>query len=672
MRRKKTPPPDIKPQRIGDIPGGRQAANVMFFFAAVIVLFTAITLLTSSGAVSALDTDQLSGFDFSSDVAYISAECFDWYPGSLYTPDDFASGVTQDPQPIETNPEQYGAYRLVLNDLMPGKVYGLSGYSATYAQKVWVDGVLLSSVGEPGDSLETTTPKTNYFTIYFMAGSKQTEIVIQRADFVHAAGGQLYPLYFGEQSLISQLNDGIKARGFVVVGCMLMAALFFFGIFLFFKSRLHFLWFSLSCLLITIRTLSTDHKLIMTLFPNLNWYLSHKLEYLATIGFLLFFFLYVNRMFDRKIPRYVNIYGIIIAGVYFIVVLITPSIAYTRFLPYMQYGVLLYALAVIFVLSRSTAKERVSRRMEHILILIGTAGYAAFTILDLARYMRYDDLNLTQVGMMVFVFANTLALALSFTRTETELHEARQSELEMEETNQMLERLNRVKSDFLANISHEMKTPLTVISSYAGLTLRQIRGNAVNAGTEQKLDTIQREAVRLGHMVEQLKEVSLERERRLSLTDMDAKALLKRAADFCESICSKNDNHITVHTEPERIPMRVNADGIFQVFFNLITNANRHTRGDTITLSAVLDGNMVHIEVRDNGEGIDEAFLALVFRRGVSGDGGTGIGLALCRKIVEEHGGEIGIESEAGKGTTVSFTLPIENGELRVENDGNE
>jgi len=94
------------------------------------------------------------------------------------------------------------------------------------------------------------------------------------------------------------------------------------------------------------------------------------------------------------------------------------------------------------------------------------------------------------------------------------------------------------------------------------------------------------------------------------------------------------------------------------VLFNLITNANNHTQGGRIVLSAVAEENAVRFEVRDDGGGIDPALLDSVFERGVSGSGGTGLGLAICKEIVEEYGGRIVLLSGEGEGTTVRFTLP--------------
>lgn len=639
--------------------------NMLLYFCVVLALFASITLLTREKAVYIDNAESLTEFDFSSDIAYISEKCFDWYPRALYTPDDFASGrVTEEPA-ADDGKSGYYTYRFIL-ELEEGRVYGISGNSATYAQQLWIDGVLCSRVGTPGDSLETMTPQMNFFTVYFESKGV-TEIVIQRSGFVHANGGRIFPLYLGEQSLISSMSVGIWVRGAVIVGCMLMSALVFFGIFLFSNERRHFLWFSLSCLVITIRSLSTEHKLIMTLIPDLNWYMALKCEYLATISFHFLLFLYVNRMFDQEIKRPVNITGLVFVSFYFFLILFSPSTVYTAFLPYMQLCALLYVFATISILTRCMVKDREKRLPEHFLILFGTIGYTLLLMIEIILHyfdVVYRDLNLAQLGMTVFVLANMLALALNFTRTEAELSEARRSKREMEEINQLLESLSRIKSDFLNNISHEMKTPLTIMGSYAGVALQQIRKNAVDDRTVENLDIIQREALRLGNMVEQLKTVSLEKEQQLALTDTDTAALLQRAADFCAPICQKNGNTIFIYAESKQISLRTNADAVFQVLFNLITNANRHTKEGTIALAAWLntdepDDGTITFSVSDDGDGVPPELLPSVFERGVSGDGGTGLGLAICREIVEEYGGEVEITS-SGYGTTVSFTLPCQ------------
>lgn len=226
--------------------------------------------------------------------------------------------------------------------------------------------------------------------------------------------------------------------------------------------------------------------------------------------------------------------------------------------------------------------------------------------------------------------------------------------------------MNRVREEFLQNLSHELRTPLTVMSSYANLTSLEIRKNAVDDDTLENLDMIKRESIRLAALVEQLKKVSLENDRQLTLTDTDIPALLLRAAKFCAPIC-RNGNRITVEAGSEPIIMRINADTIFQVLVNLITNANRHTKQDTIILKVEwkpdnADSAGICISVIDHGEGISPDQLPNITKRYTSGGGGEGLGLAICKEIIEEHGGMMKIESKQGRGTTVCFTLPCEKG----------
>lgn len=661
----------------GDILSGmkkrRNAVSILLYFCAVLLLSVLIMRFGGTGAVHIDDAAGLSGFDFSSGIAYIGTDCFDCYPGALYTPGDFAAGHVAKVSQANDGSAGYVTYRLVLN-LEEGTVYGLSGYSATYAQTLWIDGEIYSSVGTPGDSLENMTPKTNYYTVYFNAESAQTEIIIQRSDFVHAAGGELFPLYLGEQSHISALTSGMYIRVSLMMGCVLMAALFFFGIFLFFKDRRHFLWFSLSCLLMTIRTLCVEYKPIMVLFPNLDWHVVFRLEYLATIGILIFISLYVNRMFPGKIHRAFNILGLLVCGIYFAVALLTESTTYTRLLPYVQAALVLYALAVIFALIGSVWKDRKNRYLEYFLILFGVSTYIVIMILDLVLHLyggQYNNVNLAQIGVLIFVFANTLALALNFTRIETELERTRLSEHEMAETNRMLERLDKLRKNVLANVSHEMKTPLSSMKGYALLAVEDIDDGTVNADTRKNMRLLSREAQRLSDLATGLLRISAAADTEMAWErrTLNLSEIFEQAADTCRPIAAKNNNRLETHIGKGLPPVRVNADMIHQVLLNLTANAGRHTRNGTITFSAELKDDEIVVTVSDNGRGISPELLPHVFERRVSGGGSDGLGLSICRDIVEAHGGRITIESTPGEGTRVTFTLPVGKEGMKDEAD---
>jgi len=653
------------------------AAAFLILILFVLISFAVLTSRVEQEVPDALPGyADLSDFNFSEKLAYIPHTSFLYYRDTFYTPGDFKLGnvkteaVALGSSNGRVDPGNYGTYRIVVKLPDTGETYGLSSYSAMYSQRLFIDGKEYPAVGVPGETAETTVPITKHYTVYFTPDTEQVEIILQFANFNHYDYGGIVPLYLGTQQMITERYAAAQQRIHILFGCTLTAFLFFLGMFFFFHKRYAFLWFSMACFSIGLRMLIVNEKTIMLLFPNLPWRYSIGLEYLALIILTQSFLLYVNCIFEGALRKTVlRAYGAVCA-LYAAAVILTPPMIYTRFMLCFQICSAVTGISVLAALVYNVIRRKDNRHMEHLLILSGSLIFISMSILDIQihRSGGYSlPLGLSEAGMIVLIFASMIALVLQFSRTETELDKARQHEREMRETNLLLDRMSRLKSDFLANISHEMRTPLTVMSSYAGLTSLEIRRGAVGDKTLDNLAVIKREAVRLADMVERLKEVALEKDRELSLADTRAVILLKRAADFCGPICQKNKNKLIVNADSGEISLRVNPESIFQTLINLIINANRHTKKGTIRL-AVQAGteSFATFSVSDGGEGIDPDRLPDLFKRGVSGDGSSGLGLPICKEIVEEHGGRIWIESEKGKGTVVSFTLPLSKGEDNI------
>lgn len=650
------------------------------FLLLVIIVLTSLAMFTGrikqEVPKTSLGNADLSGFNFSERLASISNTGFLYYKEALYTPQDFKLDDDKT-EPVVLNegridPGNYGTYRIVVKLPVAGVTYGLSSYSAMYSQRLFIDGKEYPAVGVTGETAETTVPMTRHYTVYFTPETEQVEIIIQFSNFNHSDYGGILPLYLGSQQTIAERDAETQQRVHILAGCAMTVFLFFLGLFLFFHRRYSFLWFSLASLSVGIRMLIVDEKTIMLLLPNLPWRFSIGLEYLALIVLILSFILYIDSVFMGTLHKNVlHVYGVLCA-LYAVTVLLTPPIIYTRFALWFQLCSAIVGIYVLVALIYNVARKKDNRHMEHLLILSGSLIFIVMSILDIQihRLGGYSiPLGLSEIGMIVLIFTSMIALVLQFSRTEAELDRARQHELEMQESNRLLDRMSRLKSDFLANISHEMRTPLTVMSSYAGLTSLEIQRNAVNEKTLDNLTVIKREAVRLADLVEQLKTVSLEKNRELALVDTTAVSLLRRTTDFCAPICQKNKNRLSVTPDTRDVPLRVNPDSIFQALINLIINANRHTKEGNILLAiqTAPENGFVTVSVSDDGEGIDQERLSGLFQRGTSGDGSSGLGLPICKEIVEEHGGRIWIKSKKGKGTVVLFTLPISKGEQQNE-----
>lgn len=214
-----------------------------------------------------------------------------------------------------------------------------------------------------------------------------------------------------------------------------------------------------------------------------------------------------------------------------------------------------------------------------------------------------------------------------------------------------------MKTRFLADTSHELKTPLTVMSGYAQLSSRMLK----KGQTEEVYDylaSIAKETGRLARLVNELLTIGKLQETRPQ-TPVMVGPILTGTAGLYETMVVKQGNRLQTEIDDDLPPVLGDPDRLVQLFVNLLSNANTHTHGGSIQIKAYRDGGCIRCSVTDTGEGIDPSVLPHVFDRYRSGEQeSSGLGLSICREIVEAYGREIGIESEPGRGTTVWFTLP--------------
>ncbi|HMF38740.1 MAG TPA: ATP-binding protein [Isosphaeraceae bacterium] len=225
--------------------------------------------------------------------------------------------------------------------------------------------------------------------------------------------------------------------------------------------------------------------------------------------------------------------------------------------------------------------------------------------------------------------------------------------------------LDQLKSDMISTVSHELKTPLTSLQMVVHLLLEEAVGSLTTKQTELLLAARQ-DSDRLLGMINDLLDLTRIEQGRVALDQQpaDAADLVRDALERYRS--AAEDAGITLQCQLEEpLPLvLVDKERIEHVFDNLMTNALRHTeRGGTIILRAAADGGTVQFSVADTGEGIPAQFIPRVFDKffrtpGTKQQGGAGLGLAIVREIIVSHGGQIGVQSTIGKGTTFTFSLP--------------
>jgi two-component system, OmpR family, phosphate regulon sensor histidine kinase PhoR len=228
-----------------------------------------------------------------------------------------------------------------------------------------------------------------------------------------------------------------------------------------------------------------------------------------------------------------------------------------------------------------------------------------------------------------------------------------------------IRRLEAVRRDFVANVSHELKTPLTSISGYAETLLTDTPDPDT---TRRFLGTILDNARRMQRLVDDLLDLS-----RIEGGRWQPEPELVDVADAAREVwndmadrASVREIHFHVETSPDSSMVRADPDALRQVLSNLFENSLRYTpRGGRIVCRSRLEGSGIAVSVTDNGSGIGHEHLARVFERFYRADqarsreeGGTGLGLAIVKHLIEAHGGRVSAESERGVGTTVTCWLP--------------
>jgi PAS domain S-box-containing protein len=235
---------------------------------------------------------------------------------------------------------------------------------------------------------------------------------------------------------------------------------------------------------------------------------------------------------------------------------------------------------------------------------------------------------------------------------------------------QRLKELDKMKSAFVSNVSHELRTPLTAIKASADNMLDRLIGD-LNGKQVGYLTRIKSNSDRLARLINDLLDLSTIEAGKIDLrpANLPLVTLVKEAAESLKPVAAEKLINLTVMSADPGIIAWADRDKVVQVLMNLIGNALKFTpTGGKVTIAVTKNSAAwMQISVTDTGPGIPAEEVNKVFARfyqigqaGTQKTQGTGLGLAISKALVEMHGGKIWVESEAGKGSIFSFTLPAE------------
>lgn len=228
-----------------------------------------------------------------------------------------------------------------------------------------------------------------------------------------------------------------------------------------------------------------------------------------------------------------------------------------------------------------------------------------------------------------------------------------------------IRRLENLRKEFVANVSHEFKTPLTSILGYCETLITHAKQQ--DDTTKRFLKIIERNAQHLRELVEDLLQISRieSGQFQISMQTIDVHQVLRAIVDDVRQKAIDHNIKIVLHIPPDPMWVRSDNQALLQIFSNLVDNAIKYTPGEgEVVIASVEDGDKVKISVKDQGIGIHKEEMPRIFERFYRVDPsrskveGTGLGLSIVKHLVQSHGAEVHVESEPGQGSkfVVTFT----------------
>jgi signal transduction histidine kinase len=232
-----------------------------------------------------------------------------------------------------------------------------------------------------------------------------------------------------------------------------------------------------------------------------------------------------------------------------------------------------------------------------------------------------------------------------------------------------LEQASALKSQFLANISHEFRTPLNAILGYTHMLLHGVTG-AVSDPQRKSLTRIDSNSRHLLALINDILDITrIEAGRMpLNVTRFRLSDLINEVMSELEPIIRRSNLAVSTKLKSTLPTVKTDRQKVKQIVLNLLSNALKFTPAGSVTIGTALDGKngMVHVIVRDTGVGIPEESQSKIFEdfrqlddSPTRGYGGTGLGLSICRRLAQMLGGSIEVTSKLGDGSVFTLRLPV-------------
>jgi signal transduction histidine kinase len=545
----------------------------------------------------------------------------------------------------------YATYRLRV--LLPENTDSLSMvvpdmYSA---YNLYINGRLVASNGKISTNASGFIPYWLPKTINIPQGEDTLLVTLHLANFVHQKGGISLPILIGNQEQVAQQVNYSHAVDLLLTGCLLMAGVFFVGLYLVGNRDKTILFFALFCLLYSYRIIGADNYLLHFIFPGMSWHLTVRLEYMSLFLSIGVFSFYTHYLYPQDIHKIVIrctntvcfsfAFFTLVLSPYYFTQLMTPFLWVATFcIFYIPY---IYTIAY---------RRKRSGAIYTLMSALAIVTAFAISLLHFWGYIgRYQMVSF--VCYISFFFLQSLILSH---RVYAALKQART------EAEQGLV----VKSEFLSTMSHEIRTPLNAVIGMSHLLLN----NNPRPDQTENLKVMLFSANNLLVIVNDILDYNKIEAGKITFEtmEMDVGAIAKYIVSGLKSAATDKNIALKFEVDPELNNLVIGDPTRFtQVLTNLLHNAIKFTDAGNVAVTiSVLKQDatdiLLKVMVKDTGIGIPLKNQQRIFERFTQADssisrsfGGTGLGLAIAKRILELQGSSLDLISEEGKGSVFYF-----------------
>ncbi|GIP00777.1 hypothetical protein J14TS5_58620 [Paenibacillus lautus] len=608
-------------------------------------------------------TIDLTTWDFSSNQAIPLNGEWEFYTHAFYMNDDenppkpdyihVPSNWGQTLNPTGHSPMGYGSYRLLIHIHANEKqLLGIRVPPIPTSSELYINGQLLAYSGTPGKDIDSSTArKVPYYANFYPEG-ETIEVVIQVANYYdYFNGGLTSPVLIGTQQAIEKNVWYSRSMQMLVCAVLLIHA-FYACLLLFIGGRIPGLLSFFLLIVSTIISILIDDERLLQIWLPINYDWMSRLFHLSYLG--VFYFLFKNAMLLTVERTSSNRYRWFnyICSLYVGIVLFMPLQPLLK-LGYFNIFLYLFTIVAVPTLAFRAAKKG---NRDAMFLLIGGITIAINAIWGIVITFYFPEFGYYPFDLIFAILAVT---AYWFKR-----HFNSMTALRL--LTEKLQKADKRKDDFLAHTSHELRNPL-----HGMLNIAQ----AVLDDETDRRESRHKESLRLlisvgrsmSFLLNDLLDINRLKENAIHIqpAPIRVQAVASGVIDMLGFMSEGKPIRI-VNEIPESFPLvQADENRLTQILFNLLHNAVKFTTRGRIELHATVQNGYAHITVSDTGVGIDKATLQRIFLpyeqadSSVTSLGGIGLGLSVCKQLVELQGGTISAESVLNHGSTFIFTLPL-------------